>query len=364
MRMRPDTDGDPDRDSTRVVHAAIDAGVTMVDTADMYGNEALVGRTLRGRRDEVLLCSKFGVVWGEDGDWSVRADAAYVREACDASLRRLDVETIDLYYLHHRSDDVPIEETVGAMAELVDAGKIRAVGLSNVTEEDVRRAHAVHPVAAVQEMWALSHREVEQMVPTLVELGVAVVAHSPTGHGALRDPDLPGPLRETASAHGVIAGPGGPGLGPQPRRCGGAYPSYRCRARPACGTSRTTWPPPTSFSRPRISSASNEARSRPDRQAARQAAASATSRQRGLTSHWSPTWTVGEISLPSVAARTCAAPVLVVPEPHRAERDPVEPQGGPQPDAEGTPGLVVQRQVSTWLDSIRHSETMTNIVLP
>ena len=220
MRMRPDTDGDPDRDSTRVVHAAIDAGVTMVDTADMYGNEALVGRTLRGRRDEVLLCSKFGVVWGEDGDWSVRADAAYVREACDASLRRLDVETIDLYYLHHRSDEVPIEETVGAMAGLVDAGKIRAVGLSNVTEEDVRRAHAVHPVAAVQEMWALSHREVEQLVPTLVELGVAVVAHSPTGHGALRwTPDrLPGPLRETAAAHGSRSGPGGPGLGARPRR--------------------------------------------------------------------------------------------------------------------------------------------------
>jgi aryl-alcohol dehydrogenase-like predicted oxidoreductase len=210
MRMRPDTDGDPDRDSTRVVHAAIDAGVTLIDTADMYGNEALVGRALRGRRDEALLCSKFGVVWGENGDWSVRADAAYVREACDASLRRLGVECIDLYYLHHRSDDVPIEETVGAMAELVRVGKIRAVGLSNVTEEDVRRAHTVHPVAAVQEMWALSHREVEQLVPTLVELGVAVVAHSPTGHGALRRPDLePGladALLETAAAHGSTPG--------------------------------------------------------------------------------------------------------------------------------------------------------------
>ena len=261
MRMRPDTDGDPDRDSTRVVHAAIDAGVTMVDTADMYGNEALVGRTLRGRRDEVLLCSKFGVVWGEDGDWSVRADAAYVREACDASLRRLDVETIDLYYLHHRSDEVPIEETVGAMAGLVDAGKIRAVGLSNVTEEDVRRAHAVHPVAAVQEMWALSHREVEQLVPALVELGVAVVAHSPTGHGALRDP---GPARrrlrrDRRRARGH-SGPGGAGLGARPRPRGGASPSYRCRARPACGTSRTTWRRPTSCSRPRISTASSEAR--------------------------------------------------------------------------------------------------------
>ena len=210
MRMRPDADGDPDRDSTRVVHAALDAGVTMIDTADMYGNEALVGRTLRGRRDEVLLCSKFGVVWGDRGDWSVRADAAYVRDACDASLRRLGVESIDLYYLHHRSDEVPIEETVGAMAELVRAGKVRAVGLSNVTEEDVLRAHAVHPVTAVQEMWALSQREVEQMVPTLAELGVAVVAHSPTGHGALRStdtgPGLADALAMTAAAHGSTPG--------------------------------------------------------------------------------------------------------------------------------------------------------------
>lgn len=210
MRMRPDTDGDPDRDSTLVVQAAIDAGVTLVDTADMYGNEALVGRALRGRRDEALLCSKFGVIWGDDGDWSIRADATYVREACDASLRRLGVDTIDLYYLHHRSDDVPIEETVGAMSELVRAGKIGAIGLSNVTADDVRRAHVVHPVAAVQEMWALSHREVERMVPTLVELGVAVVAHSPTGHGALRTSDpgdgLAAALRETAAAHGGSPG--------------------------------------------------------------------------------------------------------------------------------------------------------------
>jgi aryl-alcohol dehydrogenase-like predicted oxidoreductase len=210
MRMRADTDGDPDRDSTRVVHAAIDAGVTMIDTADMYGNEELVGRALRGRRPEAMLCSKFGVIWGEDGDWSVRADAAYVREACDASLRRLGVETIDLYYLHHRSDDIPIEETVGAMADLARAGKIRAVGLSNVTEEDVRRAHVVHPVAAVQEMWALSHRELEQMVPALVELGIAVVAHSPTAHGTLRAsesrPGLADALRETAAAHGTAPG--------------------------------------------------------------------------------------------------------------------------------------------------------------
>ncbi|MGH9271241.1 MAG: aldo/keto reductase [Ilumatobacteraceae bacterium] len=185
MRMREGTASDPDRDSVAVVRAALDAGVTVLDTADMYGNEVLVGRTFRGRRDEVLLCSKFGVVWGHDGDWSVRADATYVSDACEASLRRLDVDTIDLYYLHHRSDSTPIEETVTAMAALVDQGKVRALGLSNVTEEDLRRADAVHPITAVQEEWSLAERGIERMVPALAELRVTMVAHSPTGHGAL-----------------------------------------------------------------------------------------------------------------------------------------------------------------------------------
>ena len=182
---RDDTVSDADRDPVAVVHAALDAGVIMLDTADMYGNEALVGRTIRGRRDEVLLCSKFGVVWGDDGDWSVRADAAYVHQACEASLRRLDVETIDLYYLHHRSDKTPIEETITAMAALVEKGKVRALGLSNVTEEDLRRAHAVYPITVLQEEWSLARRGVEQVVPVLAELGVMMVAHSPTGHGSL-----------------------------------------------------------------------------------------------------------------------------------------------------------------------------------
>jgi len=185
MRLRDGEVRDPDRDPIAVVNHALDAGITWVDTADMYGNEALVGRAISGRRDEVFLCSKFGVVWGDDGDWSVRADAAYVQQACEASLRRLDVDVIDLYYLHHRSDETPIEETVGAMAALVEQGKIRTLGLSNVTEEDHRRAHTVHPIYAAQESWSLVHREIEQMLPTVRELGVIAVAHSPTGHGLL-----------------------------------------------------------------------------------------------------------------------------------------------------------------------------------
>lgn len=186
MRLRDDSSGDIDRDPLAVIGCALDEGVTWLDTADMYGNEALVGRAIRLRRDEVTLCTKFGVIWGEGGDWSVRADAAYVHQACEASLRRLGVDVIDLYYLHHRSDTIPVEETVLAMAGLVEQGKIRALGLSNITEEDLRRAHAVHPITAVQEEWSLVQRDFEQLVPTLAELGVVAVAHSPTGHGLLQ----------------------------------------------------------------------------------------------------------------------------------------------------------------------------------
>jgi aryl-alcohol dehydrogenase-like predicted oxidoreductase len=171
-----------------VVHAALDAGIAMVDTADAYQNEELIGRTIRGRRDEVLLASKFGLVWSDEvaGGFDVRADASYVRQSCEASLRRLDVDEIDLYYLHHRSERTPIEDTVGAMAELVQQGKVRAVGLSNVTAEDLRRAHAVHPIAALQEQWSLTERDIEQeLLPVVAELGVVVVAHSPTSHGLL-----------------------------------------------------------------------------------------------------------------------------------------------------------------------------------
>lgn len=187
MRLR-EARGGTDRDPVAVVHAALDAGIAMLDTADAYGNEDLVGRTIRGRRDEVLLASKFGLVWREEvaGGFDLLADPSYVRQACEASLRRLAVDEIDLYYLHHRSDTTPIEETVGAMADLVEQGKVRALGLSNVTAEDVRRAHAVHRIAALQEQWSVSARGIEdELLPVAAEIGAVVVAHSPTSHGLL-----------------------------------------------------------------------------------------------------------------------------------------------------------------------------------
>ena len=212
MRLREQRGVDPDRDPVAVVHAALDAGITLLDTAEMYGNEELVGRTIAARRDEVTLCSKFGVVWGGSGradDFTVRADPATVVSSCEASSRRLGVDVIDVYYLHHRSEDTPIEETVTAMAGLASAGKIRAVGLSNVTVDDVRRAHAVHPVLAVQEEWSLTSRGVEAMLPALAELGITLVAHSPNSHGALHEPSsspLGTALTEVAAVHGVAPG--------------------------------------------------------------------------------------------------------------------------------------------------------------
>jgi aryl-alcohol dehydrogenase-like predicted oxidoreductase len=207
MRLREPERGrplDPGRDPVAVLHAALELGVTLLDTAEMYGNETLVGRAIAGRRDEVLLCTKFGVVWGESGqfdDWYVRADAATVRRSCEGSLRRLGVDAIDLYYLHHRSDETPIEETVSAMAELVDAGKIKAIGLSNVTVEDLRRAHAVHPVAALQEEWSLASDAAEPFLPSMSDLGIALVAHSPLRHGQLAADDNPDRL------HAALAEP-------------------------------------------------------------------------------------------------------------------------------------------------------------
>ncbi|GAB3303396.1 aldo/keto reductase [Epidermidibacterium keratini] len=188
MRVRDDGWGDPDRDPGALVRAAVDAGVRVLDTAEMYGNEEVLGRAIAGVRDDVFLCTKFGVYWGTSGrfdDWSVRADPATVRTAIDGSLRRLGTDTIDLYYLHDRSDDTPIEDTVAAMAQLRKVGKIRFLGLSNVTAEDVRRAHAVHPISAVQQPWSLADRAVESMLPLLSELGIALVAHSPMNHGDL-----------------------------------------------------------------------------------------------------------------------------------------------------------------------------------
>ena len=211
MRLS-DSGPNSDRDPVILVHTALDSGITLLDTAEMYGNEELVGRAIAGRRDEVTICSKFGIRWGDSGrfdDWSVNADAATVVSSCEGSLRRLGVETIDLYYLHHRSEETPIEETVTAMAGLVSAGKIRAVGLSNVTVDDVRRAHAVHPVLAVQEQWSLASRDVEAMLPTLAELGVTLIAHSPTGHGVLHrstDTPLGAALADVARTHGATPG--------------------------------------------------------------------------------------------------------------------------------------------------------------
>jgi len=188
MRLRHGPSTSADRDPVAVIGTALDLGISMVDTADAYQNEELVGRAIAGRRDEVFLATKFGLVWsaGVAGDFEVRADPAYVRQACERSLRRLGVDVIDLYYLHHRSDHVPIEDTVEAMARLLAEGLVRRLGLSNVTPEDLRRAVAVHPIAALQHEWSLAERDLErELLPAARELGVTVVAHSPTGHGAL-----------------------------------------------------------------------------------------------------------------------------------------------------------------------------------
>jgi aryl-alcohol dehydrogenase-like predicted oxidoreductase len=219
MRLRDETADGTDRDPVAVVHAALDAGIRMVDTADAYQNEELVGRAIRGRREQVLLASKFGLVWRDEaaGGFDVRADRSYVLQACEASLRRLGVEAIDLYYLHHRSERTPIEETVGAMAELVAQGKVRALGLSNVTAEDLRGAHAVHPIAALQEQWSVDQRNIEhRLLPTAAELGTVVVAHSPTRHGVLHQPHstpdeqvathLRAALNEIGGTHQATAG--------------------------------------------------------------------------------------------------------------------------------------------------------------
>jgi aryl-alcohol dehydrogenase-like predicted oxidoreductase len=161
-----------------------------LDTADMYGpylNEELVGRAIAGRRDEVVLATKFGIVRGSDPSVrSIRGDGAYVKQACDASLARLGVDHIDLYYQHRSDGNVPIEETVGAMAELVAEGKVRFLGLSEASAETLRRATAVHPIAALQSEWSLWSRDIEgDVVDTARELGIGIVAYSPLGRGFL-----------------------------------------------------------------------------------------------------------------------------------------------------------------------------------
>ncbi len=181
--------GDDD-ESVATIHRALDLGVTFLDTADMYGphlNEELVGRAIAGRRHEVVLATKFGIVRGSDpAVRSVRGDAAYVKQACIGSLGRLGVDHIDLYYQHRSDRTVPIEETVGAMAELVAEGKVRYIGLSEASPDTLRRAQAVHPIAALQSEWSLWSRDIEgEVIATARQLGVGIVAYSPLGRGFL-----------------------------------------------------------------------------------------------------------------------------------------------------------------------------------
>lgn len=177
-------------EATATIHRALDLGVTLLDTADMYGpftNEELVGRAIAGRRDDVQLATKFGNERLADGTRvGINGRPDYVRRACDASLRRLGVDYIDLYYQHRVDPSVPIEETVGAMAELVVAGKVRHLGLSEAAPGTIRRAHAVHPITALQTEYSLFTRDLEdEILPTLRELGIGLVPYSPLGRGIL-----------------------------------------------------------------------------------------------------------------------------------------------------------------------------------
>jgi aryl-alcohol dehydrogenase-like predicted oxidoreductase len=178
-----------DAQSIATLHHALDLGVSFLDTSDFYGfghNEELIGRAVAGRRDEVVLATKFGFANRLGEPTLIRGDAAYVRQACEASLRRLGVDHIDLYYQHRVDPQVPIEETVAAMAELVKAGKVRHLGLSEAGAGTIRRAHAVHPIAALQSEWSLWTRDLEaEIVPVCRELGIGMVPFSPLGRGFL-----------------------------------------------------------------------------------------------------------------------------------------------------------------------------------
>jgi len=197
-------------EAVATIHRALELGVTLIDTADIYGpftNERLVGRAIAGRRDAVVLATKFGNVRREDGSWvGIDGRPEYVHSACDASLKRLGVEHIDLYYQHRVDKKVPIEETVGAMAELVQAGKVRHLGLSEASPETIRRAHAVHPITALQTEYSLWSRDPEErLLPTVRELGIGFVAYAPIGRGFLsgrfRSPDDVGDEGDFRSRH-------------------------------------------------------------------------------------------------------------------------------------------------------------------
>jgi aryl-alcohol dehydrogenase-like predicted oxidoreductase len=190
-----------EKESIATIHRAIDLGMNFLDTADMYGpfkNERLVGKAIRGRRSEVVLATKFGNERREDGTWiGVNGRPEYVRSACDASLLRLDVDVIDLYYQHRVDPTVPIEETVGAMSDLKNQGKVRHLGLSEAAPATIRRAHATHPITALQSEYSLWTRDPEvEILATVRELGIGFVAYSPLGRGFLtgrfqRSDDIP-----------------------------------------------------------------------------------------------------------------------------------------------------------------------------
>ncbi len=180
-----------DAESVRTIHRALELGITLLDTADMYGpftNEKLVGKAVAHRRESAVIATKFANMRGEDGKFlGISGAPDYVRQACDASLQRLGVDTIDLYYQHRVDPKTPIEDTVGAMAELVEAGKVRYLGLSEAAPDTIRRAHAVHPITALQTEWSLWTRDVEDdgVLATVQELGIGFVAYSPLGRGFL-----------------------------------------------------------------------------------------------------------------------------------------------------------------------------------
>lgn len=186
-----------EQEAIATIHRALELGVTLLDTADIYGpftNEELVGKAIKGRREQVVLATKFGNEPLPDGTSRINGRPEYVRKACDASLKRLGVDYIDLYYQHRVDLEVPVEETVGAMAELVKAGKVRYLGLSEAAAKTVRRAHAVHPIAALQSEYSLWTRDPEgEILDTLRELGIALVPFSPLGRGFLT-----GNLKETS----------------------------------------------------------------------------------------------------------------------------------------------------------------------
>ncbi|HKJ22206.1 MAG TPA: aldo/keto reductase [Gammaproteobacteria bacterium] len=182
--------GRTEAESIATIHQALASGINFIDTADMYGpfiNEELVGKAIRDKRDQVVLATKFGNMRGNDGTFlGVNGRPDYVRDCCDASLKRLGVDHIDLYYQHRIDKTVPIEETVGAMAELVQAGKVRCIGLSEAAPETIRRAHRVHPLTALQTEYSLWSRDPEdEILPTVRELGIGFVAYSPLGRGFL-----------------------------------------------------------------------------------------------------------------------------------------------------------------------------------